>query len=455
MKHLNYIFEFLEFSDVIRLSHVCKQCNIDYIKYFTLQSNEWVISQADKYIQHGHIISAERLLRYYIYLNDISGNYDLRKRNKFAIDKLAVHTWKNNISNKVISNKVISKYISLICVYIWNNSFINYYHAHRTEIYKSFRTRIRSNIDNYSIYIPIKLYGGSSLFDDINITNITPDKIYLPSLKNIKMTKNNKKYDNKKNTYIIASIFAYICLMDRQFKLAYDIVNIINMKNNQKNTVYYLVKWFITQNIKYLELFKQSDFTFGMCVYGYELYKSDVDGKPKFTKVLEQCLKLDPTCIIALDRYINLESRIDLILHSIESNPMYIPIYISNIKLLFDNVIWGTNNILDKIDDFMFRNTNIYKKYQNNKYDLVLVECFHGINELKNSNVFITIHYLLCSIKKNNTDLIVENLILLYRLYIRNNRMGDEAIGILLYIQNNYKISPNIKSYIYQQIQLL
>ena len=243
--------------------------------------------------------------------------------------------------------------------------------------------------------------------------------------------------------------------MDRQFKLAYDIVNIINMKKNQKNTVYYLVKWFITQNIKYLELFKQSDFTFGMCVYGYELYKTDVDGKPKFTKILEQCLKLDPTCIIALDRYINLESRIDLILHSIESNPMYIPIYISNIKLLFDNAIWGTNNILDKIDDFMFRNTNIYKKYKNNKYDLVLVECFNGINELKNSNVFITIHYLLCSMKKNNTDLIVENLILLYRLYIRNNRMGDEAIGILLYIQNNYKISPNIKSYIYQQIQLL
>ena len=103
----------------------------------------------------------------------------------------------------------------------------------------------------------------------------------------------------------------------------------------------------------------------------------------------------------------------------------------------------------------MFRNTNIYKKYKNNKYDLVLVECFNGINELKNSNVFITIHYLLCSMKKNNTDLIVENLILLYRLYIRNNRMGDEAIGILLYIQNNYKISPNIKSYIYQQIQLL
>ena len=454
MNQIGYIFEFLDFSHVVRLSHVCTQFNILYNKYLTLRSNEWIIIQVDKYIRNGQIISAERLMRYYICLNDISGSRDnLRKRNKFAVDKI------NNSPNNAINNKVISKYISLICIYIWNSQLYNNL-IHRTEIYKSFRSRVHSNINNYNIYIPINLYGGS----------ISVENTYIPKNKTFLSKHDKSKHDkskhNKSDIYIIASIFAYICVMDRQFKLAYDLINIITKNNSsicRKNKVYYLVKWQLTQNNKYLKIFENSDFAFGMYLYGYMLYKTDSNGTHKFISILEQCLELDPTLIIALNSYINLKSRIDLIMTSIESHPMYIPSYILSIKLLFDTSIWGNNTILDKIDDFISKNVYKYTMYTSNiKSDL---EQFDGIKTLKHSSVFINIHRLLylntsipnckCYERRGNNSLIIENLVLLYRFYIRNDRMGNEAVNILLYIQNNYNIDIHIKNYIYQQLQIL
>lgn len=449
MNQIGYIFKFLDFSNVVRLSHVCTQFNIIYNKYLTLRSNEWVLIQVDKYMRRGQIISAERLMRYYICLNDISGSKDnLRKRNKFAVDKM------NNSPNNVINNKVISKYISLICIYIWNSQLSNN-RTHRTEIYKSFRTRVHSNINNYNIYIPINLYGGSI---DLENTYIPTNKKFL--CKNDKSkhckSKHSKSKHSKSDICIIASIFAYICVMDRQFKLAYDIITENNSAMYRKNKVYYLVKWQLTQNNKYLKIFDNSDFAIGMYLYGYMLYKTDSNGTSKFISILEQCLDLDPTFTIALNSYINLKSRIDLIMTSIESNPMYIPSYILSIKLLFDTSIWSNNDILDKINDFITKNVYI----SNIKSDL---EIFDGIKTLKNSSIFINIDRLLhlntniydCITRRGNTNLIIENLILLYRFYIRNDRMGNDAVNILLYIKNNYNIDIHIKNYIYQQLQIL
>ena len=514
MNQIEYIFEFLDFSDVIRLSHVCTQFNIIYKKYLTLRSNEWVIEYVDTYMRRGQIISAERLMRYYICLNDISGSRDnLRKRNKFAVDKM-------NITHNIISNKVISKYMSLICTYIWDNQMNKKYQIHRTEIYKSFRYRVHSNIDNYNIYIPINLYRGSipdkvsDLLSPFGITStntrvepqriaqeghtnnrVEPQRIDREGHTNTRVEpqgcaqriaqeghnniSNKDKlvhnpvicgiikpicHDNtKSDQHIIASIFAYICILDQQLRLASDIVMIIKKNKYKKNNVvYYLVKWQLTHNNKYLKMFKHSDFAFGMYLYGYKVYKTDSNGIQKFVTILEHCLELDPVLIIALNSYIHLKSRIDLIMHNIESNPMYIPSYILSIRLLFDTTIWirlstSHYNILSKIDDFMTKNSDMFiqKDIDIKSTDTNLTNYFKEINEIKYSSVFINIHRLLHLNKTKNNNLIIENLILLYRLYIQNNRPVNESIDILLYIKNNYNITQTIKDYIYQQIQIL
>jgi hypothetical protein len=537
MNQIGYIFEFLDFSDVVRLSNVCRQFNIAYIKYLTLKSNTWVLDQVEKYMRDGKIISAERLMRYYICLNDISGSRDnLSKRNKFALDKINIqqnikHNTTHNIQQNIqhntqqnttqnttentqqnINNQVISKYISLLCIYIWGRMDIKY-QIHQNEIYRSLRSRVHRNIDNFSIYIPINLYHGSIFYNlhedspDLSSMIISTNTVYTAkSYQKKNITQKNISQKNitnisQKNTYLISSIFAYICILDRQLILASDIIDIVknksenmsknksenmsknmsenktenktknktkNMsenktenktKNKTKNMIYYLVKWQLTQNDKYLKIFEHSDFAFGIYLYGYKLYKTD-NGVPMFINMLEKCLKYDPTLIIALNSYINLKNRIDLIIHSIESNPTYIQSYMLNITHLFDVMIWDNNNdILNKINNFMITHINLFNTNQNTLNRDNLEMYFTDIKEIKYSAIFVIIHRVLYNIKmKNNNmfieNLIIQNLILLFRLYFRHNNISG-AINILLHIQNNYNTPKHIKNYIYQQIQLI
>ena len=288
-----------------------------------MRSNTWILDQVDQYLSRRQILMAERILRYYICLNDISGN-DPKTRNKFARDRRKLLDKTDVIRN---DNKIISKYIYMISTYIWDNDWYNpSYRNHRIEIYKFLRTRVNDNINDYNIYIPINLYSHKN--SDSNIVynanlNTTPTHEYNISYSSsIKPTRN----------YVIALIFAYICIRDKQVELAKNIIMSIENKKNtvepirQYNILYYLVKWHLTNNFGYLSLFKNSDFAFGMYIYGCKLYERntaargpiniaelDRQDNTQFIEILYKCIKLDPSFVNAINAIIATDNRFDLI----------------------------------------------------------------------------------------------------------------------------------------------
>lgn len=473
MNQLEYIFEFLDFSDIVRSALVCRRFNITYIKYFTLRSNTWILDRVDQYLSRRQILMAERILRYYICLNDISGN-DPKTRNKFARDRRKLLDKTDMIRN---DNKIISKYIYMISTYIWDNDWYNpSYRNHRIEIYKFLRKRVNDNINDYNIYIPINLYSHKN--SDSNIVynanlNTTPMHEYnIPYSSSIKPTRN----------YIIALIFTYICIRDKQVELAKNIIMSIENKKNtvepirQYNILYYLVKWHLTNNFEYLSLFKNSDFAFGMYIYGCKLYERntaargpidiaalDRQDNTQFIEILYKCIELDPSFVNAINAIIATDNRFDLIPISIRSNPDHSLSYIYNLSLLFDKL----SNITELRGPESIRQDNIMSKILDSVEDIMIfklpnlnytthkpIDTELKLAKFKHSTIFINIHYML-----SDTNLIVKNLVLLYRLYTHNCWLGNDMSAcssdiksLLLYIKNNYNLTPEYKKYILDQL---
>jgi hypothetical protein len=430
---LDYVLEFLEFPDIVKLSHVCKQFNLAYIKYITLKSTKWVISQVDKYISCRQILTAERLLRYYICLNDISGN-NPKMRNKFARDKCKI------VEN--IEDKLLSKYIYIISTYIWDNQWYNpKYRNHRNEVYKFLRRRVNDNINDYSIYIPIDMYSYKN--SDI------PYTIYIPDKDLVEEYKETDRPDGTK--YIIASIFAYICIWDKQSKLSQDIVIKIENKCKKYNAVYYLVKWYLTGKIQYLTPFKNSEFAFGMHVYSYELRtRNIIADQDSYIKILKKCTDLDPLLLNALNTilYNTNPISIDTLYTIFKTNPdhshnhiaalTYVINYLLQDPTIFDNM----TPIMKSIEDYISKNSNLYPES-----DLLEIK---DIRTLPFSLVFITIHNMIV-----DQNLIIQNLILFYRLNAYTDIYRHISVSLLLYIQTKFKLCPRYTTYINGELKIL
>ena len=542
MYQLEFIFDFLDFSDIVRSALVCRRFNISYIKYLTLRSDTWIIEQVDRYLSCRQILMAERILRYYICLNDISGNKFAYAKYKHILsdgvhplhvsvknrsstiaargpidpqvaDQILLNSAESHpvlcrkittpirqdsttavrgpidpqVADQILLNsaeshpvlcgkittpirqdstKIISKYIYMLSTYIWDNCWYNpTYRDHRTEIYKFLRKRVNNNLNDYNIYIPINLYShknsDSNLVYSSNLCKSNTDVPYSNSF-------------NPNKNYVISLIFAYICIRDKQFELAKNIIiSIENKKYNvirQYNILYYLVKWHLTNNFGYLSVFKNSDFAFGLYIYGCKLHEHNIStsnrsDNTQFIKILYKCIELDPSFVNAINAIISTDNRFDLILSSIRSNPDHIPSYISNLSLLFeklgnittdrgpehirqDNIMY---KILDSVEDFMISKNSLYPNHNTKELK------FDKFTNFKHSLICVNIHYIL-----SDQNLIVKNLVLLYRLYTHNcwlrNDMSTcrgDIRSLLLYIQNNFNLTPEYKKYIYDQLAFI
>ena len=428
---LDYVLEFLEFSDIVKSSHVSHRFNLAYVKYITLRSNKWIISQVDHYLSCQKIIAAERLLRYYICLNDISGN-DPKMRNKFAQDKSRI------IRNYSEEDTILSKYISILSTYIWDNQWYNpKYRNHRSEIYKYMRRRVYNNINNYSIYIPIDMYSCK------NSTIESPyKKIYPDSLSGKIILSDDCKY-------IIASIFAYICLRDKQTKLAQDIATTIEKKCKIYNVIFCLVKWHLTSAMRYLKPFNYSKFAFGMYIYGCERHVRNINDHDRFIKILQKCIELDSSFICAINTLLHNKTPIctDLVYSGIITNVGHIPSHITNLKYLINCVIQDRGfyrnmiDILRKIEKYMMNNVSLFPSLINHRYDIK--NEIPDLIRLDFHIIFMNIHYMLY-----DQNLIVQNLILFYRI----NSFYKVSKLILLYIQKNLNPINEYKTYILEQL---
>jgi hypothetical protein len=200
-------------------------------------------------------------------------------------------------------------------------------------------------------------------------------------------------------------------------------------------------------------------------LHEHNISTSNRSDNTQFIKILYKCIELDPSFVNAINAIISTDNRFDLILSSIRSNPDHIPSYISNLSLLFeklgnittdrgpehirqDNIMY---KILDSVEDFMISKNSLYPNHNTKELK------FDKFTNFKHSLICVNIHYIL-----SDQNLIVKNLVLLYRLYTHNcwlrNDMSTcrgDIRSLLLYIQNNFNLTPEYKKYIYDQLAFI